>query len=169
MQVAIVGGSLGGLIAGCLLADDGHDVTIYERSSVPLQERGAGIGLLPMTSRYLCERAGVDLDSIAVSTEWIRTLRRDGTDAHAAEHRYWFSSWNTVYREMLGRFDPARYRLGHELVDIDASVTQLRFANGTVVEPELAVCADGVGSTARARLEPAAAPRYSGYVAWRGV
>jgi 2,6-dihydroxypyridine 3-monooxygenase len=31
------------------------------------------------------------------------------------------------------------------------------------------VCADGVGSTARARLIPGVAPEYAGYVAWRGT
>jgi 2,6-dihydroxypyridine 3-monooxygenase len=169
MDVAVVGGSLGGLITGCLLADDGHDVTIFERSSAPLEERGAGIGFLPMTSRYLRERAGIDLATIAVSTHWIRTLRRDGSEVHAAEHHYLFSSWNTVYREMLKRFDPARYLLDHELVALDASTTRLTFANGRVVEPDLAVCADGVGSTARSMLLPDVVPQYTGYVAWRGV
>jgi 2,6-dihydroxypyridine 3-monooxygenase len=169
MEVAVVGGSLGALTAGCLLAGDGHDVTIYERSSVPLEERGAGIGFLPMTSRYLRERAGIDLTTIAVATHWIRTLRRDGSDAHAAPHQYLFSSWNTVYRAMLRCFDPTRYLLAHELVALDATATRLTFASGRVVEPDLAVCADGVGSTARAVLLPDAEPRYAGYVAWRGV
>jgi 2,6-dihydroxypyridine 3-monooxygenase len=169
MDVAVVGGSLGGLTAGCLLAGDGHDVTIFERSSTPLEERGAGIGFLPMTSRYLRERAGIDLATIAVSTHWIRTLRRDGSDVHAAPHHYLFSSWNTVYREMLKCFDSTRYLLGHELVALDASATRLTFANGRAVEPDLAVCADGVGSTARSVLLPDATPQYAGYVAWRGV
>jgi len=169
MDVAVVGGSLGGLTAGCLLVDDGHDVTIFERSPTPLEERGAGIGFLPMTSRYLRERAGVDVSSIAVSTHWIRTLRRDGSNLHAAAHHYLFSSWNTVYRVMLRCFEPTRYLLAHELVGLDPAATRLTFANGRIVEPDLAVCADGIGSTARSMLLPDATPRYAGYVAWRGV
>jgi 2,6-dihydroxypyridine 3-monooxygenase len=169
MEIAVVGGSLGGLTAACLLADDGHDVTIYERSPSQLEERGAGIGLLPMTSRYLRERAGVDAADIAVATSWIRTLRRDGSVEHEARHHYEFSSWNTVYREMLRCFDVDRYLLDHELVSIDPAVPRLGFANGLRVEPQLAVCADGVRSTARDVLLPGAAPRYAGYVAWRGV
>jgi 2,6-dihydroxypyridine 3-monooxygenase len=59
MRIAIVGGSLGGLTVALLLRDLGHDVTIYERSPVPLEQRGAGIGLLAETSRYftiICTR-----------------------------------------------------------------------------------------------------------------
>ncbi|MGZ4740004.1 MAG: FAD binding domain-containing protein [Ilumatobacteraceae bacterium] len=169
MDIAVVGGSLGGLTAASLLADAGHHVVVYERSSSELEERGAGIGFLPATSRYLVEHAGVRLDDVAVSTGHIRYLARDGTIAHDDEHRYLFSSWNTVYRRMLACFDRAKYRLAHELVDIELEPLTLGFCNGVVIHPDLAVFADGVGSTARAALLPDARPQYSGYVAWRGV
>ena len=117
--VAVVGGSLGGLTAACLLRDDGHDVTVYERASGELEERGAGIGLLEANYRYLVERMGVSLDRISVETDHIRYLARDGSVAEDRTHRYLFSSWNTVYRALLGHHGPDRYRLGHELVDFD--------------------------------------------------
>ncbi len=169
MDVAVVGGSLGGLTVACLLADDGHDVTVYERTPVPLEERGAGIGLLPMTSRYLRERAGVDVAAISVATSHIRTLRRDGSVSHEAAHRYLFSSWNTIYREMLRCLDPARYRLGRELVALDPLAPSVTFLRGDEITADLLVCADGVGSAARATFDAIARPQYAGYVAWRGV
>lgn len=171
MQVAVIGGSLGGLTAACLLADAGHDVTVYERSPVELEERGAGIGFLPETYRYLVERTSMRLDEVAVTTDHIRYLDRAGRVVHDSAHRYRFSSWNTVYRCMLGAFGGARYRLGHELVSLtqDARGVDLLFANGHAVRTPLAVCADGVGSLARATLLPDVRPQYSGYVAWRGV
>jgi 2,6-dihydroxypyridine 3-monooxygenase len=169
MDIAVVGGSLGGLIAGCLLADDGHDVVIYERSPAELEERGAGIGLLPETSRYLVERAGLRLEDVAVSTHYIRYFGHDGAITRNDAHHYHLSSWNTVYREMYASFDRTGYRLAHELVDIDIDALTLGFSNGVVIRPDLAVFADGVNSTARAALLPDARPQYSGYVAWRGV
>jgi 2,6-dihydroxypyridine 3-monooxygenase len=96
MDIAVVGGSLGGLTAACLLADAGHVVTVYERSPAELEERGAGIGFLPATYRYLVEHGGILLDDVAVPTGHIRYLARDGSVAHDDEHAYLFSSWNTV-------------------------------------------------------------------------
>lgn len=174
LSVSIVGGSLGGLTAACLLRDAGHDVVVHERSSHELEQRGAGIGLLGATSRYLVERAGVALDEISIATSRIRYLRRDGTVQHDTEHRYLFSSWNTVYRQLLDHWRPSPYALGSEMVDFTAGDDVLDgvvvdFADGTSTSVDLLVCADGVGSTARSRLQPGATEGYAGYVAWRGM
>lgn len=175
LRIAIVGGSLGGLTAGCLLHDAGHDVTIYERSSRELEQRGAGIGFLKETSRYLAERANVDLAEISITTEHIRYLHRDDTVAHDQQHQYLFSSWNTVYRRLLDHFvsmaGADRYRLGHELVDF-ASTTETAtatFANNSSETADLLIAADGIGSIVRNRLQPDTRATYAGYVAWRGM
>ena len=73
-RVAVVGGSLGGLTAGLLVRDLGMDVTIHERSPAELQQRGAGIGFLPDSYRYLVERAGMSLDEISTLTTRIQYL-----------------------------------------------------------------------------------------------
>jgi len=169
-RIAVVGGSLGGLTAACLLRDSGHDVTIYERSPRELEQRGAGIGLLETTSRYLVERAGLSLDQVSIATDHIRYLHRDGSVASDAEHRYLFSSWNTVYRRLLTHWGSDRYLLSHEMLDFqqdDASV-HVRFADGSV-EADLLVCADGVSSASRRALQPDTDEVYAGYVAWRGM
>jgi 2,6-dihydroxypyridine 3-monooxygenase len=171
MRAAIVGGSLGGLTAAALLRDLGVEVDVYERSPSELVQRGAGIGFLPDAARYLAERAGVDLDRISVTTSHIRYLDRRSEVIYDGMHHYRFSSWYTVYRQMLARIDPARYHLGYEMtgwLDGDDAV-EVRFANQASRRVDLLVCADGVGSTARARMLPEVQPVYSGYVAWRGM
>ena len=176
LRVAVVGGSLGGLTAASLLRDAGHDVTVYERSPVPLEQRGAGIGLLEATYRYPVERAGIAVESLSVATDHIRTLHRDGSVAHEQRHRYLFSSWNTVYRSLLDdwyRHDPdgSRYRLGREMTafDDEGPAVTVWLADSSPISVDLLVCADGVGSRGRWILQPDAERRYAGYVAWRGT
>lgn len=170
-RIAIAGGSIGGLTAACLLRDAGHDVTVFERSSTELEQRGAGIGLLEATARYLVSRAGIALDEISIATDRIRYLGRSGRILHDQAHRYRFSSWNTIYRRLLGVFGPDRYRLGHEVVSWTpgGESVVVHLADGSAIEADLLVCADGVGSASRARLQPEATARYAGYVAWRGM
>jgi 2,6-dihydroxypyridine 3-monooxygenase len=174
VRVAVVGGSIGGLTACLVLRDmPGLDVevSVWERSPHELTQRGAGIGLLPETSRYLVDVAGVDIDEFSVATSRIRYLARNGTVTHEAAHSYRFSSWNAVYRQLLACMKPGDYHLDHEMTDWQdtGEGVKIEFANGRRVDADLAVFADGVNSLARSRLIPGAAPRYAGYVAWRGM
>jgi len=171
LRVCIAGGSLGGLTAALLLRDLGHDVVVYERSEVELEQRGAGIGFLPDSARYLIERLGRRFDEIATNTDIIRYLGRDGSAVHEVAHRYHFSSWNTVYRGLLESFGRDRYVLGAEVVGRDehGDAVTVHFADGSSTRADLLVCADGVGSTFRRALLPDVERHYSGYVAWRGM
>lgn len=171
LGIAIVGGSIGGLTAACLLRELGHEVTVYERSSRELEQRGAGIGFLEAAQRYLVQRAGVDLEAISVTTPYIRYLGRDNSVLHQQDHAYRFSSWNTVYRQMLEAHGSDGYALGHEMIGwaADGDGVSVSFANANSVEANLLLCCDGVGSTSRARLLPEVSAGYAGYVAWRGM
>ena len=171
MQVSIVGGSLGGLTAACLLRDAGFEVEVFERSPVRLEQRGAGIGFLPATYRYLHERAGVDLTKISVPTSRIRYLDASGKIVHDEPHRYLFSSWNTVYATTLDHFDLSHYHLDFDMDEFSqtADSVTVSFKNGQVVTSDLLIAADGIGSIARKQLVTSSRTQYAGYVAWRGM
>jgi 2,6-dihydroxypyridine 3-monooxygenase len=170
-RVVVMGGSVGGLTAALVLRDAGCDVRVFERSSAALQARGAGIAALDATLRYLTERGGLRRADVCSSTGWIRFVRADGSVRHEQRHRYLFSSWNTIYRSLLGLFDQDRYLLGREVTGFSQAggTVQVTLAGGEGAEADLLVCADGVSSSARAALLPEVRPSYSGYVAWRGT
>jgi 2,6-dihydroxypyridine 3-monooxygenase len=169
--VAVVGGSLGGLTAALVLADAGCDVTVHERSPTTLEARGAGIAVLPETVRWFAEKTTTDPDELCSSTRHIRFLDGGGRVVHEREHRYRFSSWNTIYRALLEQVPPGRYLLDHEVTSLgqDRCGVELRLRSGGSARADLVVAADGIGSATRARLLPEVAPQYSGYVAWRGT
>lgn len=171
MKVSVVGGSLGGLSAAALFAHHGFDVTVYERSPVELAQRGAGIGLMHETSRFLTDIGGVEIDDISILTTSIRYVNRSGAVVHDQDHEYRFSSWNTIYQQLLSTIKPSIYKLGHEMVDwtINDTSATVTFANGHSATSDLLVFADGVHSISRPRLLPERSPRYAGYVAWRGM
>jgi 2,6-dihydroxypyridine 3-monooxygenase len=170
MDVAVVGGSLGGLTAALVLADAGCDVTVHERSASTLEARGAGIAVLDETVRWFAERTSVPPDELCSSTGHIRFLDGSGALVHDRRHRYRFSSWNTIYRALLAELPAGSYRLDHEVTGIEQDAERAWLTvHGAPVPADLVVAADGIGSPTRAALLPEVAPTYSGYVAWRGT
>ena len=170
-RVAVVGGSIGGLTAAVLLRDIGCETDVYERSPTPLSDYGTGIVMQPEMTRYFVERTAIALEQISVQTSAIRYFdASDGTLIGELPDVWRHTSYSAVYRGLLGNYEPARYHLGQALVglDQDADGVELRFASGTSVRCDLAVCADGGFSTARQRLL-GITPAYSGYISWRGT
>ncbi len=171
-RVAVAGGSLGGLTAALVLRDLGCEVDVFERSTAELESRGAGIVVLDETSRYVRERTGVDLADVTCATSQLRYLGADGSVVHEERRPYRYSGWHTLYRVLLERFGRERYHLGAEVRSFSdpGHRVVLSFAGARPdAACDLLVCADGIGSSARAALAPEARPRYAGYVAWRGT
>lgn len=164
----MVGGSLGGLTAALVLRDAGCEVEVYERSRHPLSGRGVGIVAHPATIRYALERGAGDPSS---GVSFMRYLDRAGEIAHEEETRFRFTSYYSLYRDLLDLFGGERYHHGRELVGLsqDEDGVTVELAGGEEARCDLLVCADGIQSTARRLLLPELERRYAGYVGWRGA
>jgi 2,6-dihydroxypyridine 3-monooxygenase len=170
-RVAVLGGSLVGLTAALVLRDAGCEVEVHERSRVPLQGRGGGIVLHPVTVRYLLENALLDLRTVSTAARFHRYLAADGSVVAESVRAHRFTGFDALYGALLRAFGRQGYHLGHEATGLaqDAGGVELAFADGTATRCDLLVAADGVSSFARRTLLPQVRPRYGGYVAWRGV
>src|SRR5215211_4541288 len=170
-RVAVIGGSLGGLITALQLRDVGCDVHVFERSPVPLEGRGAGIVLHPVTTRYFEEHGLLDLGRVSSSATTLRYLTDDGAILLEEPIAYRFTSYATLYAALVDFLEGERYHLGRDLVGIDpdADGVVARFADGGAERTDLLVGTDGIRSTVRGLLFPGLVPRYAGYVGWRGT
>ena len=169
-RVLVAGGSIGGLTTAVLLSELGCDVVVHERSHSDLEDRGAGIVVLPVTERYF-EPGGGGGERVSLELTYWKYVDANGRTLSADPDHFRFSGWSTIYRALLGVFGSDRYHYGHEVVGFEQSdegVT-ITLADGGEDHGDLLVFADGMGSTGRSMLLPDVAPVYAGYVAWRGT
>lgn len=169
-RVLVVGGSIGGLTVALLLRDLGCDVAIHERADTDLEDRGAGIVVLPVTERYF-DRHAVGGERVSLELTYWSYVDGNGTVISADADHFRFSGWSTIYRSLLEEFGRDDYHFAHEVVGFErtADGVRIEIANGGRDEGDLLVFADGMGSTGRSLLLPGVAPEYAGYVAWRGT
>jgi 2,6-dihydroxypyridine 3-monooxygenase len=170
-RAVVVGGSFGGLTSALLLRKLGFSVDVFERSSTPLENRGGGIVLQPITMKWFDGHSARRINDLSTGSSHVRYLGPDNAVVHDEPAEWRYSSWGTVYRALLSDFGREHYHLGEFCAGFaqDAGQVELRFVTGRVERADLVVFADGITSTARRRLFPDLAPHYSGYVGWRGT
>jgi 2-polyprenyl-6-methoxyphenol hydroxylase-like FAD-dependent oxidoreductase len=171
-RAVIIGGSLGGLMAGLMLRRQGWDVAIHERTPVPLSGRGAGLTSHDLLMAAL-EAAGISepLSSLGITVHERRVFGRDGTVIAARHHPQLLTSWDRLFQLLRAAFPDGAYHLNRSFVGVaqtDDTITA-RFADGSEVEADLLIAADGFRSSVRGVLLPKSDPSYAGYIAWRGM
>ena len=177
-KALIVGGSLGGLFAANLLLRAGWDVLVCERAGEALSGRGAGLVSHPALFAAL-HAAGVNVDyrepyadsDLGVFVPDRRVFASDGSII--AQHAYpqVLASWPRLYEVLRNALPTRCYRHAANCVRVETSNAHATgyFADGGAENADVIVAADGVRSTIRAQMAPAARPVYAGYVAWRGL
>lgn len=170
-RALIVGGSLGGLFAGCALLRAGWDVQVVERTPGRLDGRGAGLGVLPAMLEVL-KGAGARVDrTVGVPVSGRICFARDGSERAWLPTPQYTTSWSRLHSLLSAVFPEERIRRGATLAGLeqDADGVTARLAEGTSLRAELLVAADGLRSTVRRIFLPEVRLAYAGYVGWRGL
>ena len=169
-RAIVVGGSISGLFAACLLRQKGWQVDVYERSDVELKGRGAGIVSHPELLDILTE-SGAGIADLGIHVENRVLFDRTGNVVGRHHFPQIVTSWDRL--QNLGRqVQPeGSYHLNHNFVgfDQDADSITAHFDGGRSIKADLLVGADGFRSALRKVVAPEIQPIYAGYVIWRAV
>ncbi|WP_327138493.1 FAD-dependent monooxygenase (plasmid) [Streptomyces sp. NBC_01340] len=182
-RIAIIGGGIGGLAACAFLRRAGLTATVYEQAPA-LAEVGAGLVVAPNAVRLL-RRLDVMERFLrrAVPLDWGWEFRRwaDGGVlsveklSGVCERLYGERTYAVHRADLLGA---VRSAVPHEGIRLGARCTSveprpdgalLRFADGSQVEADVVIGADGVHSVVRGAVAEPAPPEYSGICAFRTV
>ncbi len=191
MNVAIVGGGIGGMtLALSLLAAGIDDVDIYESAS-EVKELGVGINLQAHAVRELTELGLLD-DLLSVGIPTVEDVYYSRHGQHIwtepcglAAGYHWpqiaihrGELLGVLYRAVLNRLGPHCVHTGHHLAHFaqQDSVVWSEFVDRTTgtlvtrVESDLLVGCDGIHSVVRQTLYPhEGPPRWNGVTMWRGT
>ncbi|MFZ1996564.1 MAG: FAD-dependent monooxygenase, partial [Solirubrobacteraceae bacterium] len=180
-RVAIIGGGIGGATAGCALAQAGLEVSVYE-AAPELKEIGAGVALHPNAMRVL-RMIGVEEAVRAVAGRSEYAVTRDGRTgrtisriSQAQQASTYGLAGATVHRaDLLDVIADALPRgsvtLGKRCATVashdDTAVA--RFEDGTEIEADVIIGADGIHSRVRTALFGPDDPRFTGKICYRSV
>jgi 2-polyprenyl-6-methoxyphenol hydroxylase-like FAD-dependent oxidoreductase len=176
MRVVIIGAGIGGLAAAVALRRVGVESLILERAD-SIREIGAGLSLWSNALNALRELGLEDrVTEFASLVE--RNLARtpkgrvlavnDFRDIIRAAGAPCVCIARTVLqRILLEELPAAQVRTGARCVGVSDSWVTLE--DGTRIDADVLVGADGVSSVVRAGLHGVEVPRYAGYTCWRGI
>ncbi|KAL9629111.1 MAG: hypothetical protein Q9164_007018, partial [Protoblastenia rupestris] len=191
-----VGGSLSGLMHGIMLQRHGHNVQILEADPEEPKSHQAGIGAATDMLCFLDEYDKVE-QPIGIPSECLQSLDTQGRVTVFLRAKRVLTSWDALYYRLRANFDglesrscgcpgefervragKTSYESGKRVKDVvlvDRKVSVRVESSGTDEETvwtaDMLIGADGPNSIVRRAFVPnnVAMPRYSRYVAWRGV
>jgi salicylate hydroxylase len=182
VRVAIIGAGIGGVTAAHALRQRGFEVALFERAP-KLGEVGAGLQIGPNAVKVI-RALGLERELRAVCAEPLNTVSLDWRDAtlrfreplrQTAEAR-WGAPYLTGHRAdlldlLLTGVPEAAVRLGIRCTgcEMRGAAAVARFDDGSEVEADVVVGADGIHSVVREGLFGADNPRFTRQICWRAM
>jgi salicylate hydroxylase len=185
LRIAIVGAGIGGLTAALAMQRAGYKVTVHEQAS-ELGEVGAGLSLSPSAAhalRYLGLGPALDAAAYLPEDQAVRHYQ-DGralqwtNRGHSLLEKYgerYYLIHRADLHDALASAVRAKDRQAIQLERRCIGVTQsdrqarVEFEGGATVTADVVIGADGSRSRVRHALFGDDGPKYTGYIAWRGL
>lgn len=176
VQIAIIGGGIGGLTAALALRQFGFEPDVFEQAP-ELLDVGAAIAIWPNAMRVLdrlnladtiLEQAGVmeeirwlDQHGRLINRVSIKDQRFPAVALHRAD----------LQHTLLTALPQSSIHLGNTLVEHEQRGEQMiaTFANGDSIESDFLIGADGIHSRVRSQFLNDSDPVFRGYTVWRGI
>jgi salicylate hydroxylase len=179
-RIVIIGAGIGGLAAAVALHQRGFEVQLCERSA-RLEEVGAGIQVGPNAVKVLRAlgledelRRNAFEPTNMVSLKWDDASLRHREPLKATATTAYGAPYMTAHRADLHGM--LRAALPERIIELGANcvgaatlngTAVARFADGSEVEGDAVIGADGIRSAIRAQLFGADAPRFTEQMCWR--
>jgi 2-polyprenyl-6-methoxyphenol hydroxylase-like FAD-dependent oxidoreductase len=176
VQIAIIGGGIGGLTAALALQQSGFQAGVFEQAP-EIHEVGSAIAIWSNAMRVL-ERLQlaekiIEYGGVVEELRWMdqngflmnRVSISDPKTPAVALHR------SDLQRTLLNALSRSSIHLGYSIVNYTQPGDQMiaTFGNGQSVEADFLIGADGVHSRVRSQLINDGEPIKRGYTIWRGT
>lgn len=184
LKIGIVGAGIGGLTAANALLKLGHDVQVYEQAK-EFFRIGADINLTPNAVRALDgvgEQIAADVRASAarpahrISRMWDTNAETSRLPMSDEAERQYGAPQLTIHRADLlaalaNAFPAERVHFAKRAQSIEetADGVQVQFTDGSQVQCDVLIGADGIHSVVRNALFPGEKPRFTGVVSFRTV
>ena len=176
LQIAIIGGGIGGLTTALALRARGLNVTVFEQAGA-LREIGAGVSIHP-NAALLLQRIGL-IDGIkkigsAIAGLLLRTSFGEliNTSALTSTGVQGYNVHRAEFLKLLIDAQPeGTLHFNHRLSAAKEtnSHVQLTFSNSEAVDTDIVIGADGIHSTLQRELGLKTYPSSEGIMAYRGL
>ncbi|KAL8954142.1 MAG: hypothetical protein Q9222_000025 [Ikaeria aurantiellina] len=194
LHVAVVGGSLAGLLNALMIKRLGHNVRLLEQTpSSTRSSHAAGIGTGPRGVDYFKVHDLVK-KPYAIHCPGFQILDQEGQILRSTPPSLNLTSWDMLYFRLRANFDGLRSEYcsqppcrlpsdGTSSYEVGKRAIAASYTDGLMsleyedvskggfgtLHADLVIVADGANSTIRQSLIPDLNPTYAGYLVWRGL